>query len=266
MIPAPEVTPRVQLMRELSRTFPAWAVWKNLERTIQGKGDIDAVAPASSWRDIGKAFQAWAFSEGFRGVIECRHVPGVVLLMALSPDGPAISELDLCDSFFWRGGRLTTATKVVPLFAADASGIRRFRPGAEGLFLLLFNGVRRGGRQDPAAIRRSHVVELIGSDPEGAHEAASTLRGGVGRAAMKLALAAQDENWSRTSAFAAEARALLSGLREPHDLVARLGFWVGANRTCPVVAATRGGRRDEEEVERWLNTPTELHSLVRASA
>jgi hypothetical protein len=263
--PASEVSPRLRLMRELTRTFPSWAVWKNLKRTIEGKGDIDAVAPASSWNDVGQAFQAWAFSERFRGVIECRHVPGVLLLMALSPEGPAISELDLCDSFYWRAGRLTTAARVVPLFARDASEIRRFRHGAEGLFLLLFNGVKRGGRQDVRAIRRNHVIELIRSDPEGAHEAASTLSGGVGRPAMKLALAAQDEDWSRVSAFAAEARAVLNGVREPRDLVGRFSFRAGANRTCPVIAATRGGRRDEEDVERWLNTPTEFHSLVRAS-
>lgn len=255
--------PRVELMRDLSAAFPGWAVWKSLDRTIAGRGDIDAIASSDTWPKIASIFQGWAFAQGFDGVIGCRHVPGVVLLMAVRPDRAALSELDLCDTFYWRGGRLITAADVVSFLVDDERGIRRFRPGAEGLFLLLFNGLSRGGRRNAPAIRDQHVIELLGSDPDGVQIAAATL-GRIGPAALALAAAVEEGRWDRWAALRAEVLGVANATLEPGSLAGRLGFRIGADRTCPIVAATRGYGGKGEDMERWLTTPTALHSLARA--
>jgi hypothetical protein len=235
---------------------------KNVDRMLKGSGDIDSLAPTSSWLGISDVFEEWAFSNGFTGVASCRHVPGVLLLMAISPDEPALSELDVCDECYWRGSRLFTAAQVAPLIVQDPRGFRCLRPGAQGLFVLLLNGVRRGGKQDVLAIEDKQVRELVESDPEGARSAARTLGFAQG-AAMRLAGALRDREWDRGAALWLEAQALTRALMGPRRLVARIGFRIGAFRTCPVVEATKGSWNTPRDLEGWLNVVADTHPVVR---
>jgi hypothetical protein len=253
---------RLLLLRRLSEESPDWAVWKNVDRMLKGAGDVDTLAPASSWLEISNVFEDWAFSNGFTGVVSCRHVPGVLLLMAISPDEPTLSELDVCDECYWRGTLLFTAAQVAPLIVQDPRGFRCLRPGAQGLFLLLLNGVQRSGRQDVQAIKDKQVMELLESDPEGARGAARTL--GLGRgAANRLASALRDGGWNRGAALWLELQALVGAVMSPRRIVARVRFRMGPFRTCPVIAATKGGRTTPNDIEGWLETVANRHPVVR---
>lgn len=263
MIAEPSGAGRADLLRELSERFPSFAVWKKLERTIEGQGDVDAVAPAPAWQDIGDVFGEWAFSRGYRALVGCRHVPGVLLLMAVDPSEVILSELDLCDTFYWRGGRFATATQLAPVLAEGVHGIRVARPGAQGLFLLVMNGLRRGGRVDRAALHDQGVSQLIASDREGVDRTAASL-GRIGSALRPLAVAVAEGGWDRSAALRAEALGVMNAAKAPVDLVRRLSFRLRADRSCPIVIATRDGPRGRDDIERWLTTPSPFHAVVRA--
>lgn len=254
---------RLGLLRSLSSSFPDWGVWKNVDRTLEGAGDIDSLAPASSWERIGKAYEDWALSQGFEAVVACRHAPGVLLLQALSAQSDTMTELDICDECHWRGGTLFTADRLAPLMVEDPRGFRCLRSGAQGLFLLLLNGVRRGGRSDVQAIRDKHVIELLESDRDGAISAAQTM-GSIAPVAIRLAEAVQQGRWERGLALRLEASALIDAFLSPKILTARVLFRAGAFRTCPVIRATREGRQTPRDIEVWLDAASRSHRVVRA--
>jgi hypothetical protein len=81
---------------------------------------------------------------------------------------------------------------------------------------------------------------------------------------MQLAGSVRDGGWNEGATIRLEVQALANALSSPRLLARRIGFRMGAHRSCPVVAATSGGPKERVDMERWLNSPTKLHSLVRS--
>ncbi len=254
---------RLALLRRLGEEFPEWGVWKNIDRMLAGSGDIDSLGRRSSWNEMDRTYRDWAFSNGFTGVVRCEHVPGVLILMAVSGEQPTMSELDVCDECYWRGSRLFTATDVESMMIPDRRGFRMLRPGAQGLFLLLLSGLRRGGRVDRHAIQEKEMRELLSADPEGVLDAARAL-GHAADDAVRLAHTVLRNGWDRRTAISLEARAITKALVEPVGLIARLGFRIGPFRTCPIIKATRDGRATPKDVDAWLSAANKSHVVVRS--
>jgi hypothetical protein len=152
---------------------------------------------------------------------------------------------------------------LTPLMVEDPRGFRCLRSGAQGLFLLLLNGVRRGGRADLQAIRDKRVIELLESDREGVIGAARTM-GSLAPVAFQLAEAVQQGRWKRSLALRLEARALLKALLGPKLLASQVAFRARAFRTCPVIRATREGLQIPGDIEAWLDSVSSSHPVVRA--
>jgi len=174
-------------------------------------------------------------------------------------------ELDLCDECYWRGSVLLTASVVMPLMVEDPRGFHVLRAGAQGLFLLLLNGVQRGGRPDIQAIRDKGLIDLLGSDPDGVLGAARTL-GLAQNDAIRLVEAVLNSEWRRALALRLEARAFIRALLSPRPLASRLAFRARAFRKCPVIRATREGRRTPDDIDWWLQAASDSHSVVWARA
>lgn len=254
---------RLALLQRLTTECPRWAIWKGVERALDGEGDIDSLAPVDDWSAITDVFSDWALSNGHTAVTSCRHVPGVLLLMAISPTQSLLSELDVCSECYWRGSPLIEAERISSLTIDDRRGFKMMRPGAQGMFLLLLNGVQRGGRPDERAILGKDLVNLMRSDPDGVAAAASTL--GLGRtSALDLVEASLRGTWNRRAAVLLEFRALCRSVFPPRHLTSRLRFRLGPFRTCPIVAATKQGRRTPRDIERWLAWVSRSHVVARA--
>ncbi|MDP9224743.1 MAG: hypothetical protein M3P18_12995, partial [Actinomycetota bacterium] len=220
-----------------------------------------SIAPASSWPSISKTFRDWAAASGFVGVVTCEHVPGSLLLQAANPQSPTLTELDVLAECYWRGDRLLAAADLAPLMLEDPRGFRRLREGAEGLLLLLLNGIRWAGAPRSQVIRNKHIATLMDSDPDGMRTAAEIL-GSAAPTAVRLAEALKRGEWNRALAVRLEIRALARGLAAPMSLARRASFRGGAFRTCPVISLTRTGRKTPPNIEEWLSLMSKSHSVI----
>jgi hypothetical protein len=230
------------LLRRLTDRFPQWVVWKNADVALGGRGDIDVVAPAQDWDGIQEQFVKWASEQGLGPALMCRHVPGSMFLFAADPRWDAPFELDVKARGLHRGATVFRPADLVPLSVLDPRGFRRLRPGAEGMFKLILNGVKRAGRPRVERVASERVRELLASDPDGLREAA--LLFGVARAAaQRLAEEVARGRWRRGSSLLVEARARARAVVHPSHLMRRAEARLVRRRGCPGIKALakRGG-------------------------
>jgi hypothetical protein len=247
------------LLRRLAEACPDWVVWKNAESALSGIGDIDAAAPRKDWDVIEGEFRRWAAERDLGPVLVCHHIPGGLNLICIPKDLPTFLEVGVKDRRVFRGSTLFVAGDLKPMMQMDPRGFRRIRPGAEGLFKLLLNGTRRGGRPNWVGIRDKHVLELLREDPQGMRMAARLL-GPAGKPLVAGAERAMAGGWDRGAMMLVEGWALVRALRSPLVLVKRLQFRL-RGKDCPIVRAIlTTHRRIPADREGWLREVALSHA------
>lgn len=247
------------LLRRLTRRFPTWAVWKNVDSALDAHGDVDSLADPACWPAIEAEFRAWAAEHGLETVIVCRHVPQGPHFVAFGPATRHLVQLDVKERATVRGSTLVSWRTLLPLSEMDARGFRRVRPGAEGVVKLLSNGLLPGGRMDAEAMRRKRVAGLLAADAEGV-ERIARLFGPAAGALRRGADAAARGGWDRGAMRAVEAWCLLRGLLEPGTMASRLRFRYHGRKRCPVIRTIRrDDRRLPDDVEAWMREVRRTH-------
>lgn len=256
--------PWLPLLRRLTRLSPGWVVWKNADAALAGHGDVDAAAPVADWEPIVREFRAWAAESGLGPVIECRHPPRTLFLLAVDRDRRELVELDVLARKYFRGWTLFRAEDLPPLAVEDPRGFRVLRPGAQALIQLAGN-LRWGARPDGPGLRRRGVSELLASDREGAVEAARAFGLPARAAAMGLEAAAGGEG-GRRALLALEASAVARALTEPGILARRIRFRLWTRRRCPALRAVfEEDRHLPADVDAWVARVGRTHRVHPAS-
>jgi hypothetical protein len=245
------------LLRRLTQLSPDWAVWKNADSALRGHGDIDSVSVRAEREALIREFRSWARENALGPVFTCTHVPGVVLIVALRDR--EFVELDLCERAVFRGSPLFGAADLRHLVIMDDRGFRRLRPGAEGLLLLFFLGMKYGGRPAFDALQRKGIVDLLRADQDGM-EAATSLFGVAEGPAWRLAKAVLQADWDRRSALEVEAWAGARALGHLRVVSSRVAFRLRRGRDCLIWSILRRGRRIEGDVEAWLSIAQETYA------
>lgn len=249
------------LLRELTATYPRWAVWKNVASAFAGTGDVDSFAPPEDWPAIERTFERWVADHDLGPVIVCRHIPQGPHFMTLQEGSPYLVQLDVKVRGTFRGSTLIDAADLEQLSEIDPLGFRRVRPGVEGIIKLCMNGTRKGGGPDVEALRAKRVVELLAEDPAGADAglalvgaAAPTLRRGV-----EALLAG---GWDHTAMRRVEAWCAVRSLVEPGTAFSRLWFLKYRAPRCPVVTLIRDhDRRVPDDRAGWLAEVARDHEV-----
>jgi hypothetical protein len=242
----------LSLLRELTDTFPRWAVWKNVGSAFAGTGDVDSFAPSEDWPAIGRTFERWARAHDLGPLIVCRHIPQGPHFMALQDGSPYLVQLDVKIRGTFRGSTLIDATDLQRLSELDPLGFRRVRPGVEAIIKLLLNGTRKGGGPNVEGLRTKRVAELLASDPDGvaagielAGPLAGELRHGVD--------AVLEGEWDLVAMRRVEAWFAVRSLAEPGVALSRLWFLKYLAPRCPVVTLIRDHDRIvPEDRDAWL--------------
>jgi len=251
------------LVQRLTEASPRWTIWKNADAAFAGSGDIDSAAPLGDWELILREFRRWAAEHGLGPVIDCRHPPKTMFLLAVDPAGSDLLELDVSGRKYFRGGTLFRAEDLAPLTSLDERGFRCLRPGAQGLILLVTNGLRWGGRPDPGGLRKRRIPELLASDRAGVMQAARCF-GFPERDVAKAVERLLSGDWDRRSMLAVEARALIRALLDPGMLARRARFRLASKRSCPVLRIVfYGDRRVPGHQGDWLREVERTHAVYR---
>jgi hypothetical protein len=252
------------LLVRLTELHTNWGLWKNADSALLGDGDFDSTAPESDWEGIEAEFAAWATQHGLGVVAACRHVRGVLFLVAVDVDTGTIFELDVNARKYFRGWTVFRPGDLKPMMELDERGFRRVRPGAEGVTLLTQNGLKWGGRRDSEGMLRKRVVEFLESDPEGV-VAAARLFGSAEQAILRGAKAVTEDRWDRKAMLQIEVRALLGALREPSILLSRFRAR-GVKKRCQLLRTIFvDGRRIEGDLSSWVERVA-LEGEIRAAA
>lgn len=254
---------RLALARRLTEAAPGWAIWKNVESALAGRGDIDSVAPVADQTALKREFRSWAEANAMGPVLHCAHLPGSLLLVAVGADAH-LEELQLCHRAVFRGNALFRAEDLTHLLQVDERGFRRLRPGSEGLFLLLHNGMTHGGRKAPKSLEAKGITELLRNDPEGVEGAASLL-GWAARPSLNAARAVLDGRWDRPALLQVESWALARSLTDPRLLATRTAFRLAGHRYCKVLFALQRGRRVVGDVDRFLEEAGRNHPVFTST-
>jgi hypothetical protein len=255
--------PLLSRFTDLSSTF---VVWKQVDSALEGTGDIDAAAAVDDWGLLEQEFRDWASAHGLEPVAVCNHIPGGRNLIA-APDGmSSFLELSLKQNKVFRGSTLFVLDDLAPLSMLDRRGFRRLRPGAEGLFKLVLNGAKWGGRPDVGALEAKYVAALLAEDPEGVRLGAR-LFGPAEHAVLTLATRVRDGGWDRRAMLRIEAHALTKAVRQPAVLLRRVRFRFLAPQRCPIVKAILfGQRRIPDDRETWWRSVAETHAVFGSPA
>lgn len=248
----------LSLLRALALVVPEGCVWKNADRALEGDGDIDYCAPLESWREVRRCFEKWASEQGLGPVIECRHFPEVMFLVAVDPGTGLLYELDVKEKVRLRGGIVFRHQDIGELLECDPRGFLRLRPGAEGLVKLVIHGTAKGGGSRPPALVTERIEQLLRRDLEGATKA-SDLFGVAAKALLKGADAVLDGRWDRVSMTLVDARTSCRALASPKGVMGRLRKrWI--RKSCPVIEAiVMHGRRVPGRLETWLGSVATTH-------
>lgn len=250
------------LMRRLSETTDNWYVWKNADSALYGQGDVDSAAPAAAWDVVESTFRNWAFETGQDYVVSCRHIPRTLNVIAASERSRDLLQLEVKGITTFRGSTLFRAEDLLPLTEFDERGFRRLRPGAEGLFKFLTNGVARGGAPNREALRSKRVLELIEQDPDGMRQAAAA----CGRRAGSWIVAAVEQarrgEWDRRALRKAELAAIARTLTQPRVLLERIWFRVARKPFCPLLRAVyTANRQAPDDAGRWVASLARTHQV-----
>ncbi len=256
------------LLRRLTELSPDWIVWKNADRALGEDGDVDSVAPRPLWPAVEDLFRGWASDNALGPVGVCRHFANVPIFVAVPPGEPTLLELDVRTGKVWRGASLFTLEDLRPLAEIDPRGFRRVRPGAEGLFKLLLNGVRGTGGPDWPALREKRVAELLRADPEGARLAAGLL-GWASGPAIRAAERVAAGGWDRPAMTGVMAWALAGAGRDPGVFAQRVRFRAELSKTvarCPLLTTIwYHDRRIPADRAEWLSRVAAAHREVGAA-
>jgi hypothetical protein len=249
------------LLRDLTQRIAPWGVWKNFGSGFRAGGDVDSIAPREVWPQIIRLWVDWAHANNLGPVISCPHVPYLLHLFALHPQEAHMFELDVNSRKLFLGSTLFQPPDVLPLMFVDDLGVRRLRPGAEGLFKLLLNGTRRGSKPNWEAMRKKRVLELLAEDPEGTLRAAH-LFGWTEPSILRAAAQAQAGAWDRPAMLKVELRSLSRGILEPWNICNRLWFR-RVIRSCPVMLRVfKYGRTVPDDRQQWLAQVRKTHEVI----
>jgi hypothetical protein len=254
---------RLDLARRLTAAAASWGIWKNVDSALSGSGDIDSVVLAEGASDVEDAFTRWAVERGLRPVFRCDHAGGLMgVLVAVDRANGTIVELDLTWRKTYRGSTLFRAKDVIPLLEDDPAGVRRIRPGAEGVLLLFHNGVRAGGRRNGDGLSARHVSELLARDPAGV-DAGARLFQPAANAARRAARAVVTGGWDRPAVLAVELAFAGRAAFGPLGVARRVWFRAVTKRRCPIIrVAYTPGRSLPTDVEGWLRETIGSHERL----
>ena len=143
----------------------------------------------------------------------------------------------------------------------DPRGFRRLRPGAEGVLLLLAEGVRRGGRP-PSTVAAEGIAGLLREDPEGAEQAAAAL-GPRGRHVLAAARALADGRWNRPELVSLELKSA-ARLLFPRELARCFARDARGLRPCDLMKALEAERLVPGDRDRWLAEVGRSHAVYRS--
>lgn len=254
-------SPWLPLLRRLSVISDQWLVWKNVDSALSGIGDVDSAAPSGEWSWIQSEFLAWASRERLGPAAICRHIPGGLNLVAFPLGADAFLEMSVKERRIFRGSTLFVIDDLRGLSEMDERGFRRLRPGAEGLFKLVLNGTKWGGRPNWEGLAQKNIATLLARDPEGVVMAAH-LFGPVKDQAIKGARAAAESRWEQGAMSLVDAWFVVKGLRHPLILARRARFRVKTKSSCPIVKAILGTRRKiPADRDAWLAKVAETHAV-----
>ncbi|HEV2756066.1 MAG TPA: hypothetical protein VG318_09860 [Actinomycetota bacterium] len=253
-------SPLLGLFQSLTERVPEWGVWKNAEASLRGEGDVDSSGPEAAAPVVFEAFAGWARAGGAGAAVRCPHSPGLTIMVAAGRNQPELLQFDLWHRAHLRAAEVLDWRRILPLMEMDERGFRRSRRGAEGVLLMLFNGMRRGGRPDAAALERKHVRELLVEDPGGVPAAVAAL--GLPRSVEAVAAAVVAGKWDRPAALTVEAGMALRALRRPLSVSRRLAFRARPT-PCAVIAALAHRREVPSRLDRWLEEVAASHEVVR---
>ena len=265
--PAPDVVVRrddlwLPFLAELTEHVPEWAVWKNVESALAGRGDIDSFAPPGRWPTIEHRFTAWAERTGMGPVLVCRHIPQGPHFITVQRDSPYIVQLDVKTRGTFRGSTLIDADDLLSLSEVDERGFRRVRPGVEGVLKLCMNATMRGGVLNATALETKRVAELLDTDPRGV-ELGAELLGPAKGAARRGAAAVVAGTWDRRAMATVEAWSAARSLAEPRTALSRWWFLKAVAPRCPVIRLIRDdGRRVEGDPVEWIRDMAPGHELI----
>jgi hypothetical protein len=252
------------LLERLTTSVPSWLVWKNADAALAGHGDVDSSAPESAWGAVASEFSRWAVENELGPVLTCTHPPKTMFLVAVDFPNRSLVELDVLGRKYFRGGTLFEAGTMAPLARLDRRGVRRLRPGAEALIIMLTNGMSWGGAPDAEALAARGVRALLRSDPGGAERAAEVFGLPSGPVAA-LAREASHGSWDRRAAALLEAAALGKAVADPAILARRVRFRLATKKTCPVLRSIFYRDRDiGPDPEAWLREARRSHPMVGA--
>ena len=251
----------ISLLQRLTQQVELWGVWKNFGSAFRPGGDVDSIAPTEVWPAVTREWVNWVKESRLGPVILCPHVPYLLHLIALHPEEPHFFEMDIGERKLFLGSTLFRSFDILPLMMQDEYGIRRLRPGAEGLFKLLLNGTRRGGRPNWDAMRKKYVLELLHEDPEGVKRA-SAIFGSARTSVLRAADSALSGDWRRLEMLHVEARSFSRGLLEPWNIWNRLWFR-SVKKNCPVLHRVCFYERTvPDDREAWLATVRKTHQVI----
>jgi hypothetical protein len=243
----------IELLVELTDRRGDWLSWKGYRSALEGPGDVDSVAPAQAWPTIREVVGEWAVRHGLGPVVVCPHAPGLLHIVALPPTDDPYFELDVNRRKVFLGSTLFRPSQLEPMTVMDDLGVRRLRPGAEGVMKLVQNGMRRGARVRWDQMEKKGIVELLAADPEGVVQAAS-LFGRASGALVRGARSVARGHWDRAAMIAVELWCVARAAVEPDAVLWRLRFRWHRHR-CPVLQSVfDGGRRVPLDTRRaWLD-------------
>ncbi|MDQ4058513.1 MAG: hypothetical protein M3124_05255 [Actinomycetota bacterium] len=239
------------LLARLTERFPDWGLWKNADSALMGQGDFDSTAPESDWEGITEEFSEWAAGHSLDPVAACRHVQGVLFLVAVDQETGTLYELDVNARKYFRGWTVFRPQDLRPMMEVDKRGFRRVRPGAEGVTLLTQNGLKWGGRRNEEGLRRKRVAEFLASDPEGV-AAAARLFGAAEKAILRAAGAVANGRWDRAAMLQVEARALIGAVGEPGIVVSRFRAKEAKKRCQLLRTIFVDGRTIDGNISSWV--------------
>lgn len=184
-------------------------------------------------------------------------MPGYSVFVAVDQAGDRLVQLDVCHRRVHRGATLFVAENLIGLMEMDSRGFRRLRPGAEGLLLLLLNGITRGGLPNREAIEVRRIRHLLSSDRQGYHEAARVFFEGQAAPAIKAAEAVINERWDALSAWRIETRLIWRAMTQPTVLSSQ--FLYRTIKRCPLLEGLEESRSISDKDESWLPRMVRLH-------
>ena len=270
MIPSDEaqqwIPEWLPLIQTLSKMFSGFSIFKNSDSALLGKGDIDAVAPVENWNAIAVEFRRWACSQGLESVVECRHFHNVLFLVALDRKNQTFWELDLLSNSHFRGSVLFHAEDLVAHSVMDPRGYRRIRPGAEGLLLLLHNGMRWGGSKQEDWMNKGTIQYLLSQDPDGVELLARQLQL-PSQPTQDAVLAVVQGSWNRKALVAIEWWAIKRAIQAPRTFLKRPIHRM-RKKNCPLLNQIfHLNRRINQSPDEWLITmeKSKFHTVTHCS-